>query len=170
MPTILVQTLQPDADRHRVHRIYAGIYARYVNVVNDLGDIFDQTLQVQKREIVQRMLVAANGRLLELQNELKFIEMSEFLYIDQTLYEEKFIPDQVQVLRPFYYPATRLAEMQDIVNGVRRPPVTLDIDEAERKTLKYKMEEAKRLEDANRPPVNPVEDAVKLIKNMEKLR
>lgn len=138
--------------------------------MNALGDIFDQTLQVQKRELVRRMLIAATGRLLELQNELKYIEMSEFLYIDQTLYEEKFVPDQVQLLRPFYYPATRLAEMQDIVNGIRRPPATANIDAAERKTLKYLMEEAKRLEEANRPPVNPVEEAVNLIKAMERLR
>lgn len=157
-------------DRRRVHRIYGGLYARYVTVVNALGDIFDQTLQVQKREIVRRMLIAATGRLLELQNELKYIEMSEFLYIDQTLYEEKFVPDQVQLLRPFYYPATRLAEMQDIVNGIRHPPAVAEVDEAERKTLKYIMEEAKRLEEANRPPINPVEEAVKLIKAMERLR
>lgn len=114
--------------------------------------------------------MAATGRLFELQNELKYIEMSEFLYIDQTLYEEKFVPDQVQLLRPFYYPATRLAKMQDIVNGIRRPPATDDVNAAERKTLKYIMEEAKRLEEANRPPINPVEEAVKLIKAMERLR
>lgn len=154
-------------DRNKVHCIYASLYARYVIIVNNLGDIYDQTLQVQKRQLVYQILMYATQRMLQLQNELKDIEMSEFIYIDHTLYEEKFVPEQVQLLRPFYYPAKRLLEMQDIVDGKRKPA---EVDPNAKKTLKFLMEEAKRLEEEAAKTVDHIAEAVKLIKAHEKLR
>lgn len=124
---------------------------------------------MQKRELVQRILEAATRRLLELQNEMKDIEMSEFLYIDQTLIEEKFIPSQVQLLRPFYFPIKRTPIIQDIINGVRKP-VNSEVDESEKKTLKFMLEEAKRLEAAAALNVHPLERVLTMIKSHEKAR
>lgn len=117
---IYTQHLVPERDKLKVHGTYASLYVRYVNLVNKLGDIFDQTLQVQKRNVVQTLLMAATQRMLELQKELKSIEMSEFVYIDQTLIEDKLIPQDIQLLCPFYYPAKRTQNTQDIIDGVRK--------------------------------------------------
>lgn len=46
---------------------------------------------MQKRKVVQQILEAATLRLIELQNQLKDIEISEFLYVDQTIIEENFV-------------------------------------------------------------------------------
>lgn len=115
-----MQKLQPERDKLKVHGTYASLYARYVNLVNKLGDIFDQTLQVQKRKVVETLLTAATHRMLELEKELKSIEMSEFVYIDQTLIEDKLIPQDIQLLCPFYYPAKRTQNTQNIIDGVRQ--------------------------------------------------
>lgn len=152
-----------------MQRIYANLYARYVIIVNNLGDIYDQTLQVQKRNVVEQILLYATQRMLQLQTELKDIEMSEFTYIDHTLYEEKFIPQDVALLRPFYYPAKRILAMQEIVDGKRTPSVD-DGDPNAKKTLKFLLEEAKRLDDEKAQSVDKFAEAVKLIKAHEKLR
>lgn len=161
--------MQPEKDRFAAHRIFASLYARYVIIVNNLGDIYDQTLQVQKRQLVERILEAATSRLLELQFALKDIEMSEFIYIDQTLIEEKFIPQQVQLLRPFYFPIIRTPIIQDVINGVRKTAKT-EVDESEKKTLKYLLEEAKRLEEEAAKNVNPLIQILTMIKSHEKAR
>lgn len=167
-----------------VHRIYASLYARYVILVNKLGDIFDQTLQVQKRKnVVEKLLTAATQRMLELQNELKSIELSEFIYIDHTLIEDKFIPHDIQLLCPYYYPLRRHSSVQNVIDGVvnhveednfliaddnKVPP--------ERKTIKFLQEQENKV-----PKLSPKEqaiadekkiwdDAMNLIKKHEKAR
>lgn len=156
------------------HGIFANLYARYVMIVNRLGDIYDQTLQVQKRACVRRILETSTLRLIELQKELKSIEMSEFMYLDQTLIEEKLRPNQVQLLCPFYYPMLRPKEMQDVVDGVRKPPpvvVAGSDEEVEKKTpLQLMIEEKARLDALAVVKETPWDKAVKLIKIHEKAR
>lgn len=101
----------------KVHRTFASLYVRYVVLVNKLGDIYDQTLQVQKRKVVETILTAATQRMMELQKELTSIEMSEFVYIDQTLIEDKFIPQDIKLLCPFYYPAKRQRHIENMLLG-----------------------------------------------------
>lgn len=88
-------------------------------MVNALGDIYDQTLQVQKRAVVKTILTVATKRMLELQTDLKKIEMSEYMYFDHTLIEQKLIPTEVQLLTPFYYPMERPEQIEDLLNGIR---------------------------------------------------
>lgn len=114
---------------------------RYVFIVNALGDIYDQTLQVQKRAVVKTILTLATKRLLELQSDLKKIEMSEYMYFDQTLIEQKLIPTEVQLLTPFYYPMQRPDDIENLLNGVRNidkpKEVTEKVNETQKKSLKY---------------------------------
>lgn len=118
-------------------------------VVNALGDIYDQTLQVQKREVVKTILTLATKRMLELQLDLKKIEMSEYMYLDQTLIEQKLIPTEVQLLTPFYYPMQRADDIEDLLNGVRKfnkpKEDTETVNESQKKSLKYLMEASKVL-------------------------
>lgn len=156
------------------HGIFANLYARYVMVVNRLGEIYDQTLQVQKRACVRRILESSTLRMIELQKELKQIEMSEFMYLDQTLIEDKLRPNEVQLLCPFYYPMLRPKEMQDIVDGVRKPPpevVDGEEEGGEKKTnLQLLIEEKARLDALAVVKETPWDKAVKLIKIHEKAR
>lgn len=116
-------------------------------VVNALGDIYDQTLQVQKREVVKKILTLATKRMLELQTSLKKIEMSEFMYFDQTLIEQKLIPQDVQLLTPFYYPMQRPDSIEDLLNGVRvfnKPKEEAVVEhQPQKKSLKYLKEASK---------------------------
>lgn len=170
----VTQLLEPEKIPFRAHRIYAALYARYVIIVNRLGDIYDQTLQVQKRALVRRVLEQATKRMVELQTELKNIEMSEFLYIDQTLIEEKYGIEDVQLLSPFYYPMPRTDRVQAILDGVRKPPPPPTAEELEaqanKTTLQLLLEEQKRLAELEAGRVDPWADAIRLLQIHEKAR
>lgn len=187
---------QPVTEPPVAHRIFASLYARYVLIVNRLGDLYDQTLQVQKRALLRRILAMASQRLAELLLELKTIEMSEFVYVDQTLMEEKWSVDDVQLLTPLYYPLRRRPDLQAIVDGVRtnvEKPDKPDGDEPaggaatekvdgetgeavavepvrEKTTIQLLLEEQKRLADLEAARVDPWADAIRLLQIHEKAR
>ncbi|KAJ6648685.1 Dynein regulatory complex protein 11, partial [Pseudolycoriella hygida] len=141
-----VTRLQPQkTDSRKAHATFASIYVRYVSIVNALGDIYDQTLQVQKRGVVKVILTLATKRMLELQLDLKKIEMSEYMYFDQTLIEQKLIPTDVQLLTPFYYPMQRSDDIQGLLNGVRQFGESEEdsVQEPAKKTVKHLIEASK---------------------------
>lgn len=113
-----IQQTPPTKNKQNVHRIFASLYARYVTLVNNLNELFDQTCQVQKRKIIENLLIAATARLFELQNEIKQIDLSQFIYVDQTLIELKLIPDDIQLIKPF--PRRRTKEIEDILCEYKR--------------------------------------------------
>lgn len=108
-----VQTLKPTFDRVEAHRIFTSLYGRYIVICNNLADIYDQTLQAQKRLVVQQLLEAATKRLLELQMRLKEIDLSEFIYYDDVIKELALTIQDVQILRPFYFPYERSGEVAE---------------------------------------------------------
>lgn len=73
--------------------------------------------------------------------DLKKIEMSEYIYLDQTLIEQKLIPTEVQLLTPFYYPMQRPDNIEDLLKGVRhfnKPTEDIEIvHEPQKKLLKH---------------------------------
>lgn len=88
--------------------------------------------------------------MLELQLDLKKIEMSEYMYFDHTLIEQKLIPTEVQLLTPFYYPIERPDNIEDLLNGVRHfnkpnddKEITEVVNEQQKKSLKYMLEASK---------------------------
>lgn len=137
-----IQQTPPTLNKQNVHRIFASLYARYVTLVNNLNELFDQTCQVQKRKIIENLLIPATARLFELQNEIKQIDLSQFIYVDQTLVELKLIPQDIQLIKPF--PRRRTKEIEDILY--------------EYKKLSYKTSDLSTL------------DAINLIKKHEKAR
>nr|XP_029713011.1 IQ and AAA domain-containing protein 1-like [Aedes albopictus] len=106
----LVQRFEPTKDKQIVHEIVSELYCRYVPLCRMLDRCYDQTLQVQKREVIQGLAQAANQRMLELQQKVKQMELSEFTYIDGALRELHLIPEDVQPMRPCYFPLERSAE------------------------------------------------------------
>lgn len=76
--------------------------------------------------------------------------MSEYMYFDQTLIEQKLIPTDVQVLTPFYYPMQRDDDIEDLLNGVRhfnKPNEETEVvnESPQKKSLKYLQEASKNL-------------------------
>ncbi|KAG4065986.1 hypothetical protein HA402_001233 [Bradysia odoriphaga] len=154
-------------DRQKAKAAFASIYIKYVFVVNALGDIYDQTLQVQKRAVVKTILTVATKRMLELQTDLKKIEMSEYMYFDHTLIEQKLIPTEVQLLTPFYYPMERPEHIEDLLNGVRHTDKPKEdpgvINATQRKTLRQLKEASQNLSPEERRKLDERKALIKAV-------
>uniref|UniRef100_A0A182NPR2 ATPase AAA-type core domain-containing protein n=1 Tax=Anopheles dirus TaxID=7168 RepID=A0A182NPR2_9DIPT len=111
-----MQSAQPTKDVRVVHRLVSDLYCRYVQLCRNLERCFDQTLQVQKRAVIERLLETAQARMLEFGAKLKEIELSEFVYVDGALQEQHLIPDDVQAVRPCFFPMKRPAELQALID------------------------------------------------------
>lgn len=114
----VLKHLKPTRDRASVHRLVGNIFARYIVLCNNLSELYDQTLHVQKRLVVEKLLMSSTNRLLELQKQMQKIEMSEFVYLDDALVELKLTPQNVEFLRPFYFPRKRDLEVQHLIDEV----------------------------------------------------
>ena len=160
--------LKPTMNRSYAHRLMGNIYARYIILCNNLSEVYDQTLQVQKREVIEKILISSTKRLSELQKEMQKIEMSEFIFVDDALIELKLTPQNIEFLRPFYFPRRRDIETQRVIdeipkideNSVIEAPKGLD---KYRKVLTPDEIEAKRSHDEKIA-------AVKLLWNHEKAK
>uniref|UniRef100_A0A182P6W8 Tryptophan--tRNA ligase, mitochondrial n=1 Tax=Anopheles epiroticus TaxID=199890 RepID=A0A182P6W8_9DIPT len=117
-----IQMVEPTKDVRIVHRLVSDLFCRYVQLCRSLERCYDQTLQVQKRTVIQQLLEAGQARMLELRTKLQEIELSEFVYIDGTLQEQHLIPDDVQAVRPCYFPAKRPEELQTLLDARKLPP------------------------------------------------
>lgn len=113
----LVQCFEPTKDIRVAHETVSELYCRYVQLCRMLNRCYDQTLQVQKREVLRTLAETANRRLLELQQKIKQMELSEFTYIDGVLRELRFIPQDVQLFRPCYFPLERTEEYEKLISS-----------------------------------------------------
>ncbi|XP_058838012.1 dynein regulatory complex protein 11 [Topomyia yanbarensis] len=120
----LIQHFKPTQNTQLVHETLSELYCRYVHLCRMLDRCYDQTLQVQKREVIKILTESSNRRLLELQQKIKQMELSEFTYIDGALRELHLIPEDVQILRPCYFPLDRTAELQTLISNRNLEPVT----------------------------------------------
>jgi IQ and AAA domain-containing protein len=130
--------LQPTRDRSYTHRLIGNIYARYIVLCNNLSELYDQTLQVQKRQVIEKILMSSTNRLMELQLEMQKIEMSEFIYADDTLLELKLTPQNIEFLRPFYFPRKRDVEVQLVIDEIVKVPEEVEETEAPKGLDKYR--------------------------------
>lgn len=110
------QTYKPVTNSVKAHSIFANLYIRYIIIENELSDIFDQTLQVQKREILKPLLVAVTNRLLEVKKELCKIEKSDFVYFDKILVNYKLTPNDIELKRPQFFPLKRPIEYNELIS------------------------------------------------------
>lgn len=164
-----IETLKPTRDRLYAHRVFASLFPRYIVLCNNLSDIYDQTLQVQKREVVGKLLEAATRRLQELYKQLCEIEMSEIVYVDRTLIENKITPQDITILKPFYFPLQRTREIQNLIDDIK-PPVNDEMDSKPLTGLdKFRVKLTPEEIEAQRVHQILV-DAVNLIKSHEKAR
>lgn len=126
----VIRQLKPINNRKTAHKHCGDLYVRYIILCNNLGELYDQTLQPQKRQMIENLLIVATNRLLELKNEMQKIEMSEFICVDNTLIELKMTRQNIEVLCPFYFPRKRDIEVQKIVDEITSPMTNEEAREA----------------------------------------
>lgn len=102
-----------------VHGVLANLFVFYVIIVNNLNDIYDQTVQYQKRAFLKKLLESITTRLLEIKQKLHLIELSDIIYVDSALVNNKFIPQQIELSHPYYFLYNRAQEIQNIINEFR---------------------------------------------------
>ncbi|EDS41892.1 conserved hypothetical protein [Culex quinquefasciatus] len=120
----LIQRFEPTKDPRVAHEVISELYCRYVHLCRMLDRCYDQTLQVQKRQVVTVLAESANRRMMELQLKIKQMELSEFTYIDGALRELHLIPEDVQVVRPCYFPLERSEEFVALRSSRKLEPLT----------------------------------------------
>lgn len=128
--------------------IVARVYAQYCLIYNKLCEYYDQMDQMQRRPYIRKIIDALTCRILELKSTLEAVEVLEFTYPENALQQMLIIPQDIEILCPFFYPIElRQQEMQYIIDqifaGNRIGDLTPSPSEMER------LEEA-RVEEENR--------------------
>lgn len=99
--------------------IVARVYCKYCELYNKLCDCYDQMHQVQRRPYIKKIIDAITCRLLELKLTLEEVEVFEFTYPENALQQMLMVPQDIQVLCPFFYPfEIRQQEMQYIIDQI----------------------------------------------------
>ncbi|CAH0402227.1 unnamed protein product [Chilo suppressalis] len=99
--------------------IVARVYSKYCQIYNNLCDCYDQMEQVQRRPYIKSIIDAVTCRILELKTTLEEIEVFEFTYPENALQQLLMIPQDAQILCPFFYPfEIRQEEMQYIIDQI----------------------------------------------------
>lgn len=160
--------LKSTQDRSYAHRLIANFVARYTVLCNNLSELYDQTLQVQKRLVIEKILVTSTQRLLELQKEMKKIEMSEFVYLDDGLVELKLTPQNIEFLCPFYFPRKRDIEVQRLIDEIPKLPEFEEIQQPTGLDKYRKVKTKEELEAEHRQTI--MANAANLIKAHEKAK
>ncbi|XP_046808844.1 IQ and AAA domain-containing protein 1-like isoform X2 [Lucilia cuprina] len=107
---------EPIEDPIITFQILSNIYILYVELVQKLGYLYKETVQVQKKNIIQNLIEPATQRLLELKNSLKSIELSEFVYLDKSLIERKLTPYDLLIWRSPNFIYSRPKEIRAVLN------------------------------------------------------
>ncbi|KPJ10274.1 IQ and AAA domain-containing protein 1 [Papilio machaon] len=99
--------------------IVARVYSQYCILYNRLCECYDQMDQVQRRPFIRQIIDTITCRLLELKSSLETVEAFEYTYTDNALKQMLIIPQDVEILCPFFYPfEIRQKEMQYIIDQI----------------------------------------------------
>lgn len=99
---------QETEDAAELLRMRDALFLKYVRIVQALQEAQDQLVQPQKRRLVERLLPALMGRVLELRRMQVENGMSEFRFMDHVMQDLKLTPSNVEIPIPKYF--TREAE------------------------------------------------------------
>ncbi|KAI8036715.1 hypothetical protein M5D96_010516 [Drosophila gunungcola] len=147
-----LKKIEPPQEKAVSFKIFAELYVLYVELVEKLGFIYHNTFQVQKRALVRVLVESATQQLMKLKEELKDLEMSEYIYIDKALIARKLTPRDLVIWRSPQFLYRRPLDIQNIIADNR-----------------LYMNEEEKEEKAAQDWV-PVSEAVKLIQAHERAR
>lgn len=86
-----------------------------MELVAKLGFIYHHTFQVQKRAVVRTLVESATQQLMQLKEELKELEMSEYVYLDKALIARKLTPRDLVIWRSPQFLYRRPLDIQNII-------------------------------------------------------
>ncbi|XP_076159046.1 dynein regulatory complex protein 11 isoform X2 [Alosa pseudoharengus] len=104
---------RPQRDRLQIFQTLAGFYLKYLQIMRNLEEVYDQMVHPQKRRVVRTVLEGIMGRLLELKNEMVELEFSEFHYFDDMLQDLKMTPSDLEVPIPRYFVREKLRVLKE---------------------------------------------------------
>ncbi|KAH8370364.1 hypothetical protein KR093_003160 [Drosophila rubida] len=111
-----LKTIDPPEEKALSFKILCELYVLYVELVNKLTYIYFNTFQVQKRVIVRTLVENATQQLMLLKEELKEIELSEYVYMDRVLISRKLTPRDLMVWRSPQFLYRRPLDIQNILS------------------------------------------------------
>ncbi|XP_033159658.1 dynein regulatory complex protein 11 [Drosophila mauritiana] len=147
-----LKKIEPPEEKAISYKIYAELYVLYVELVDKLSFIYHNTFQVQKRALVRVLVENATQQLMQLKEELKDLEMSEYVYIDKALIARKLTPRDLVVWRSPQFLYRRPLDIQNIIADNR---LYMNDEEKEEKAAQDWV---------------PISEAVKLIQAHERAR
>ncbi|KAH8296336.1 hypothetical protein KR054_004891 [Drosophila jambulina] len=147
-----LKKIEPPQDKAISFKIFSELYVLYVELVNKLTFIYHNTFQVQKRAVVRTLVESATQQLMKLKEELKGLEISEYVYIDKALIARKLTPRDLIIWRSPQFLYRRPLEVQNILTDNR---LFMNDEEKEEKAAKDWV---------------PVSEAVKLLQAQERAR
>lgn len=99
--------------------LLARLYGKSCELYNKLCDIYDQTLQPQRSEYLKKFIDALTCRIIEYKSMLEEVECLEYTYPDNALQQMLMVPDNIEIMCPFFYPfEIRSAELQYVVDEI----------------------------------------------------
>lgn len=110
-----LKKIEPPDEKPISFKIFAELYVLYVELVNKLTVIYFNTFQVQKRAVVQTLVENATKQLMLLKDELKEIELSEYVYLDKSLIARKLTPYDMMIWRSPQFLYRRPLDIQNII-------------------------------------------------------
>ncbi|XP_022907446.2 IQ and AAA domain-containing protein 1-like isoform X1 [Onthophagus taurus] len=108
-----------EKSRVKANHIVSGLYTKYCMLVKNIDICLDQTIQPQKRVTIRKLVDSATTRLIEINNLLRDIDISEIHYCDGNLIEQKLIPNSIEFLNPtLFFP--RPIEIEDMWQRIQK--------------------------------------------------
>lgn len=111
---ILNETVQLEpvqADRREDRDLLVILYMKYIGIANKLTVCVDQMVQPQKRMLVQKLLEASLGRILELKADLVEADLNEFTHCGDVIEKLKITPNQRELTVPTCFRRERQDEI-----------------------------------------------------------
>ena len=94
---------EPINDRLQVIDMLRLRFVKYLRIIKNLNECYDQIVHPQKRMLLRKLLDGTIGRLLEVKKELVALDCSEFHYFDDILSDLKLTPDDLKMPIPKYF-------------------------------------------------------------------
>ncbi|KAH8299633.1 hypothetical protein KR044_003818 [Drosophila immigrans] len=111
-----LKVIEPPEEKALSLKILCELYVLYVELVNKLTFIYFNTFQVQKRAVVRTLVENATQQLMLLKEEIKEIELSEYVYMDKVLISRKLTPRDLMVWRSPQFLYRRPLDIQNIIS------------------------------------------------------
>ncbi|XP_017844234.2 IQ and AAA domain-containing protein 1-like [Drosophila busckii] len=110
-----LKKIEPPEEKAISFKIFSELYVLYVELVNKLCFIYQHTFQVQKRTVVRTLVENATQQLMKLKEELKSMELNEYIYIDKVLISRKLTPRDLMIWRSPQFLYRRPLDIQNIL-------------------------------------------------------